>query len=190
MNPIEQHRPDEWALYNPLHGKTMLELGGKWCSQAAETYKSVFEGLGYRHVSIDWNGEHGAIKRDLRKPLWEEFGQFDVTSNIGTTEHVSEQAPVWENIHRMTKVGGIYVGLTPYHDGRNWWWHGDWYPTEKFYETFAKLNGWEIERLYADREEPHKNLMCRMRKVEEVEQVSIPLSHIVRNRRRPRGFTA
>ena len=32
MNPIEEHRPDEWRLYEPLIGTTMLELGGKWCS--------------------------------------------------------------------------------------------------------------------------------------------------------------
>ena len=65
-NPVAVHRPDEWKLYKPLNGTSMLELGGKWCSQANVTYKSVFEDMNFRHVSIDWNGDHGALVRDLR----------------------------------------------------------------------------------------------------------------------------
>lgn len=186
MNPIEEHRPDEWELYCPLHGTRMLELGGKWCSQAGVTYKSVFESLGFEHVSIDWNGQHGALKRDLRQPLWEEFEPFHTVSNIGTTEHVSDQAGVWANIHNLTTVGGVYVHLTPYPDGKSWWWHGEHYPTEKFLEEFAALNGWRIERLYKGREEPFCNLMCRMRKEEDFD-FRMPHGNIKRNQRRPRN---
>ena len=183
MNPIEQHRPDEWALYQPLYGWTMCELGGKWCSQAGVTYKSVFEGLGYAHTSIDWNGEHGALKLDLRKPL--ELGQFSMVSNLGTSEHVDDQTGVWANIHNLTEPDGVYCGLTPYPDGRNWWWHGEWYVEPKFYEEFAAMNGWKVERLYKGREDPFCNLYCRMRKVEDFPFV-MPMGNIKRNARRPR----
>jgi hypothetical protein len=71
-------RPDEWNYYVPLVGDSMLELGDKinpaWSGEH-KTYKSHFESLGFRHVSIDWNGNNGAIARDLRKPLWDEFGR-------------------------------------------------------------------------------------------------------------------
>lgn len=184
MNPIEQHRPDEWAIYQPLIGTRMLELGGKWCSQASTTYKSVFEALGYEHVSVDWNGQHGALIRDLRKPL--DLGQFDMVTNFGTTEHVSNQEGVWRNIHNACRVGGVYVGQTPYHDGRNWWWHGEWYPTEGFFESFAELNGWRIERMYTDRPEPNKNLYVRMVKQQDCEFIMPDLSLIKKNARRPR----
>lgn len=186
MNPIALHRPDEWRLYEPLHGKTMLELGAKWCSQANVTYKSVFEDLGFTHVSVDWNGKHGALNRDLRKPLWPELGQFDCLSNMGCTEHVDKQEGVWRNVHNLTKVGGVYVGQTPYHDGQSWWWHGEWYPTEDFYTTFALYNGWEIERLYKDREIPNENLYCRMMKVDDKEFRMPDLQFIKRNIRKPR----
>ena len=112
--------------------------------------------IAIEHTSIDWNGEHGSLSRDLRKPLWDEFGTFSMVTNFGTTEHVDGQAGVWENIHRMTEAGGIYVGLTPYHDGKSWWWHGEWYPTEAFFESFAELNGWEIERMHVGLEVPHQ----------------------------------
>ena len=185
MNPIEQHRPDEWALYQPLRGTRMLELGGKWCSQASATYKSVFEALGFEHISVDWNGQHGALRLDLREPQWEDLGEFDMVTNFGTTEHVDDQSGVWANIHYCTAQGGYYVGQTPYADGRNWWWHGQHYVTEKFYEDFAAMNGWKIERLYVGREEPYRNLYCRMQKLESA-AFHMPQGGIKINQRRSR----
>lgn len=183
MNPFH-NRPDEWALYEPLSGKRMLELGGK--INAPYTYKAYFESLGFEHISVDWNGEHGALVRDLRKPLWDELGQFDMVSNMGTTEHVAGQSGVWANIHHMTKVGGVYVGQTPYHDGESWWWHGTWYPTEEWFESFADANGWRIDRLYRGNPRPHENLYCRMEKMRGDDYVDPDYSLIKRNVRRRR----
>ena len=178
------NRPDELELYEPLIGDTMLELGGK--INAPFTYKAYFEARGFRHVSIDWNGQHGALVKDLRKPLWDELGAFDMVSNMGTTEHVSNQAAVWENIHYLTKVGGVYVGQTPYHDGKSWWWHGEHYPTEAFFESFVETNGWQIERMYRDRQPPFENLYVRMRKFADRSFTMPDLPLIKRNQRRPR----
>lgn len=183
MNPFH-NRPDEWELYSPLHGDDMLELGGK--INKPFTYKAFFESLGFRHVSVDWNGQHGALVRDLRKPLWHDLGVFDMVCNMGTTEHVDDQSGVWENIHMMTKPGGVYVGQTPYHDGRSWWWHGLWYPTEGFFESFAALNGWTIDRMYVGRQVPNENLYVRMTKHEHHPFRMPDLSLIKRNIQRPR----
>jgi len=183
MNPFH-NRQDEWNYYHPLVGDSMLEFGGKINGDL--TYKAYFQSLGFRHVSLDWNGEHGALKRDLRKPQWPEFGQFDMTCNSGTSEHVSDQRGFWENAHHLTKVGGVYVGQCPYHDGKSWWWHGEWYPTEGFYESFAELNGWKIERMGLDRPEPNRNLYVRMVKGEDCPFTMPDLSLIKRNIRKPR----
>jgi hypothetical protein len=167
INPFI-NRPDEWSLYEPLIGDSMLELGGKQNPDLIRgkhlTYKAYFKSLGFRHVSIDWNGMWGALKLDLRRPLVKHLGTFDMLSNMGTTEHVSDQAGVWRNIHELTMVGGVYVGQTPYPDGKSWWWHGEHYPTEDFYKSFAELNNWDIIRLYKGREIPNENLYCRMQK--------------------------
>ena len=179
------NRLDEWALYCPLIGDTMAELGGKVNGEHG-TYKAFFEGRGFRHVSIDWDGKYGAIKRDLRNPQWPEFGQFDMVCNMGCSEHVNPQRGVWENIHHLTKPGGVYVGQTPYPDGKSWWWHGEHYPTESFFFAFAKLNGWEIDRMYQDRDPPNENLYVRMRKMKDGPFAMPDLSLIKRNVRRPR----
>lgn len=148
-NPV---RPDEWPLFQNINPCRMLELGNKKNSQLGITYKSWFESLGFEHVSVDWNGLDGALKIDLRKPL--ELGLFDLVTNIGTTEHVSEQAAVWENIHNALSVGGVLVSITPKGDGKNWPKHGFYYPKKAFFEQFADLNGYKIEMLYHGKNAP------------------------------------
>jgi len=183
MNPFH-NRPEEWDFYQPLVGDSMLEFGGK--INGTCTYKAFFESRGFRHVSLDWNGEHGALVRDLREPQWPEFGQFDMVCNIGTSEHVSDQRGFWENVHNLTKVGGVYVGQCPYYDGLSWWWHGDYYPTETFYLWFALSNGWRIDRMRRGMSPPHENLYVRMCKYADREFTMPDESLIVRNVKRPR----
>lgn len=140
-DPFVVH-PHERALYDPLVGGSMLELGNK--KRPEGTYKAYFEALGYRHVSVDWNGQDGALKMDLRQPL--KLGTFDMVSNIGTTEHVDVQEPVWRNICEAMHVGSVFVSTTP----RPGYWprHGFWYPCIEFYQELAALNGMEVERLF------------------------------------------
>jgi len=161
LNPV----PDfVWKYYQPMGGvKTMLELGQKKTVSIGITYKDYFESIGLEHTSIDWGGKHGAIKRDLRKPLWSEFGQFDMVTNIGTTEHVTNQAMVWENIHNMTKPGGWVVSHCPYPG--NWPGHGMFYPTREFYAQFAELNGYKIEKIGEDSPSPKTVLQARLLKL-------------------------
>jgi len=157
-NPIPR---DEWKYYRPMDSiGSMLELGNK--KNEHGVYKDYFEGCGIRHVSVDWNGRNGALKLDLRLPIWEEVGQFDMVTNIGTTEHVARQAGVWENIHNCCRVGGFVVSVTP--RPGDWWWHGEWYPTEKFYQVFAELNGYQIEMQGIEREQPNRNNCVRMKR--------------------------
>ena len=170
LNPV---RPDEWAYYEPLQGDSMFELGGK--VNGSNTYKAYFESLGFRHVSVDFEGvQYGALNLDLRKPLWGRFGQFDMVTNIGTTEHVQGQAGVWENIHRLTKPGGVFVSVTPYPDGLNWWWHGNHYPLPEFFQAFAELNGWVIDRIGDDLPPPNRNLYVRMIKGDDESEFIMP----------------
>lgn len=177
MSPFH-NRPAEWELYSPLVGSTMLELGNK--KNGDLTYKRYFESLGYRHVSVDWNGQDGALAVDLRKPL--NLGTFDIVSNIGTTEHVDQQAPVWRNILEAMHVGSVLVSTTP--KPGHWQWHGEWYPTEEFYRQLAALNGLAIERLYVSGVEPREMWFCRARKVEERPFVMPDEALLFRNVRR------
>jgi hypothetical protein len=133
----------------PLTGvRTMLELGNKRGTEH-EPYKGHFEKLGIAHTSIDWNGQDGAVAADLRKPLMlvleEAVGRsrFDMVTNIGTSEHVSEQIGCWRNI--IGAADRFIVSITP-HPG-DWPGHGLFYPTRKFYEQLADRNKLEIESI-------------------------------------------
>lgn len=137
----------EWELLCPLVGTSMLELGNK--RKGDFIYKKFFEGRGFRHVSVDTNGLDGALRKDLRNPL--NLGTFDMVTNIGTTEHVSEkdwsgQVACWRNIVEAMHVGSVLVSITP--KAGSWPRHGTWYPLHSFFVELASLNGCEVERLY------------------------------------------
>lgn len=159
MNPFH-NRPAEWDLYSPLIGQTMLELGNK--KNVDRTYKRHFESVGLKHTSVDWNAQDGALKLDLRKPL--ALGTFDMVTNIGTSEHVSDQAGVWRNICEAMHIGSVLVSTTPLPG--DWCWHGSHYPEECFYRALAALNGLEIERLYVSGDAPRRMWFARMRRIE------------------------
>jgi hypothetical protein len=138
----------EWELYCPLVGSSMLELGNK--KKGDFVYKAFFQSRGFRHVSIDWNGQDGALKKDLRKPL--KLGTFDMVTNIGTSEHVSEkdyngQVGCWRNLMEAMHVGSVLISITP--KPGSWPRHGVWYPTEEFFHELARLNGCGVERVYS-----------------------------------------
>lgn len=176
-NPIPEylHR-----FYNPLVGNTMLELGNKKTHEF--TYKEYFESIGIEHTSIDWNGMNPRVlKLDLRQPI--ELEPFDMVTNIGTTEHVSDQTGVWKNIHNFCKVGGTIISCTPLEG--DWWWHGDWYPTELFFKAFTK-NGYEIELMDTVMEYPKRALTVRMNKISHEPFVMPDTKTIFRNIKRPR----
>lgn len=183
------NRAWEWELYSPLVGTSMLELGNK--RNGKFVYKAFFQALGFRHVSVDTNGEDGALKRDLREPLG--LGTFDMVSNIGTTEHVSEgdfqgQVACWRNICEAMHVGSVLVSTTPKPGA--WRHHGVWYPHPEFFEELARLNGLRIERLFEDDSVvragdflDREMIFARLVRVEDVPFV-MPVGGMYRNVRR------
>lgn len=179
---VENSNPlPEWLhkYYNPLVGNRMLELGNK--QTLGTTYKEYFENMGIEHISIDKSGFRGSLPLDLTVPI--EMEPFDMVTNIGTTEHVSSQAPAWENIHNLCKVGGVVISSTPVEG--DWWWHGQFYPKESFFEEFTK-NGYKIELMNIDEPHPKRVLNVRMLKVSH-EPFTMPNKEtIFNNTMRPR----
>lgn len=177
LNPLPI---SEQEVIEPIVGSKMLELGNKKNSKG--TYKNYFESLGIEHTSVDWNGLDGALKLDLRVPI--NLGQFDMVTNIGTTEHVSEQTPVWKNVHEAVKLGGVLVSITP--KPGDWWWHGEYYPTQEFYKQFAELNGYTVENLSEAQNHPTRIIRARMRKVKDLPFQMPKSEYIFFNEMRPR----
>jgi hypothetical protein len=100
---------------------TICQLGNQRMRPGASrfgTYQKHLRKKGYGCVSIDWNGKDGARPLDLSKPLPEELhGQFDIVTNFGTTEHVSNQEQVFRNIHALCRVNGMMVHALPMFPG-------------------------------------------------------------------------
>ena len=143
----DHQRPWEWELFRPLVGTSMLELGNK--RKGDIVYKEFFQSIGYRHVSVDLNGMDGALRLDLSEPL--DLGTFDMVSNLGTSEHVSEsnyrgQVQCWRNILEAMHVGSVLINITP--QPGTWRDHGTWYPHESFFGALAECNGLEVQRVF------------------------------------------
>lgn len=146
------------AFLKPLAGiATMLEFGNKRGTDGpGDTYKAAFEAMGIRHTSVDLNGEDGALAMDLSKPL--DLGRFDMVTNIGTSEHVRDQAPVWRNA--ITAAQKVFVSITP-HPG-DWPGHGFWYPSADFYAQLAQRNAFDVIKLDTLDGMGRRLIACRM----------------------------
>ena len=137
-------------------GLNMLELGDQVVSDSCvseKTGKDYFTNRGYNHVSVDINGLHGALVRDLTKPeLFQDWhGFWDVLTNSGTTEHVEpyeSQYECFSIIHDCIKVGGLAIHIVP--DVRecdergSWKNHCHYYYSESFFKLLAEECEYEI----------------------------------------------
>ena len=151
----------EQAFGSVVSGLRMLELGDQEIilvgfdepNITEKTGKAYFMNRGFEHVSVDLNGLHGALVRDLTKP--EQFqdwhGSWDVLTNAGTTEHVEpfeSQYECFGIIHDCIKVGGIAIHLIPdvyEHDQHGAWKnHCRYYYSESFFELLAKECSYEL----------------------------------------------
>jgi len=101
--------------------------------------KDHFIKHGYNHVSIDLNGEGGALPLDLDKPITDPklLNAFEIVTNFGTLEHVNNLYSGLKNVHNFCKVNGVMIHVGPYPG--NWPNHGNHYLDEEFYIGFSKL---------------------------------------------------
>lgn len=142
-----------------FNGKHMLELGNQECSDNAvpeRTGKEYYTNRGVKHVSVDLNGEDGALKVDLSKPIsfpeWR--GRFDIITNAGTSEHVEPiegQYVCFMNIHDCLKVGGIQVHLLPdineLNNNGRWKGHCNNYYSFDFFKMLQIKNDYKLVSL-------------------------------------------
>ncbi len=144
------------TVLGELSGKRMLELGSQGIptSQIPErSGKKYYENRGVSHTSFDLNGQLGAIRIDLSKPISEDkwLDYFDIVTNMGTSEHVEPfegQYYCFMNIHNILKPGGIAIHLVPDVDELEqrdlWKGHCNYYYSHAFFATLSKLNGYEL----------------------------------------------
>lgn len=119
---------------------SICELGDQktwydWPGGAAQSdvyFKNIFNHLNI--TNIDLNGNNGSLTLNLAKPLPSTYhNMFDVVTNFGTSEHVSNQYSVWKNIFLLLKPNGLIISEIPYI--HNWPNHCKFYVTDTTFET-------------------------------------------------------
>jgi len=138
------------------NGLKMAEIGDEDSTYTAESFTSK----GVDHTIIQPIGVDGnALMRRLVNPYigknFEDPSQFtdlantyDIITNIGAVEHFNNQYATWQNIHNITKVGGVMIHIMP--DAfecemyLRWYGHCHNYFSTEFFENLCTKLGYEI----------------------------------------------
>jgi hypothetical protein len=129
-------------------GLRICELGDQVVMDNTSPYNNLaaklkYEDLKCLHTSIDINGLHDSITINLNNDIPEFLiSYFDLVTNYGTSEHVSNQYMCFKNIHKLCKVNGLIIHAIP--PVGFWPNHCDYYYTLDVMEKLAKLCEYEL----------------------------------------------
>ena len=107
----------------------------------SEMYKKI--GL-MKYKSIDTNGHNNSLVLDMNKDLVNDYDfndQFDLVTNFGTTEHISNQYQIFKNMHDLCKINGLMIGIVPFQGALN---HGFFNYQPLFFQYLALANKYDM----------------------------------------------
>jgi len=109
----------------------------------------LYEEMGFTdYEAIDFDHTFKPHKFDLNEDLAAKYNftkQFDVVTNLGTSEHIMNQLFFFRNMHVTCKPGGLLLHVVPMIDVNN---HGFFHYTPLFFKSVAKLNEYVIEGMW------------------------------------------
>jgi hypothetical protein len=111
-------------------------------SRDAPLARQFWEWLGFDYTAIDIDGSPRSIPLDLNYdsvPKWAKR-KFDVTTNLGTTEHVANQLNAFKIVHDLTAHNGIMIHSLPAQGFVN---HGLVNYNPKFFWMLARSNDYK-----------------------------------------------
>jgi SAM-dependent methyltransferase len=104
----------------------------------------LFKGTSYRYRCLDLYPGEFTIVADLNSfsvPL-EDYSTFDLITNFGTTEHVTDQVNAFRVMHNYAKAGASFVHSVPFTGYLN---HGLYNYHPLFFVFLAAANEYEIK---------------------------------------------
>ena len=110
-----------------------------WAWNVARLYYEMMFGP-YRYMALDMHGTPDSTFVDLNQ----EYScdqEFDLVTNLGTTEHIFNQAQVFKTIHDLTAVNGVMFHGLP-HQGQ--YDHGFFNYQPTFFFDLAAANDYQI----------------------------------------------
>ena len=111
-------------------------------SPDAPLARQFWEWLGFDYTAIDIDGSPRSIPLDLNYdavPNWARK-KFDLTTNLGTTEHVANQLNAFKIIHDLTAHNGLMIHSLPAQGFVN---HGLVNYNPKFFWMLARSNDYK-----------------------------------------------
>lgn len=144
---IEQHGHELFLKYAPKGG-SVLELGDQIMNLEFVqniSAKDYYTSLGYKHTSVDINGKHGSLAIDLNYPS-KSIGQFDIVTDFGTGEHLSNLYQFLSNAFMYCSTDGIMIHKNP--KTGSFPFHCYHYFTMQFWVEYARLCNLDIIELY------------------------------------------
>ncbi len=114
--------------------------------------RTLYGYLGFeRYTSIDIDAAHGAIAIDLNfdEVPEEHHGAYGLTTNLGTSEHILNQANVFKVIHDLTAPGGLMLNVNPF---IGFFEHGFFNYQPNFFQAIARYNAYEMLGLWVNHE--------------------------------------
>jgi hypothetical protein len=144
---------DDSAINIPTGQWGVLEFGNQRFDApgiapgAPSTVREFYLALGFQsYVAVDTNTEKDAVIGDLNFPLTRQEGEafknrYALVTNIGTGEHVFNQASVFQNAHDMCQVGGVMLHQLPCSPWVN---HGFFNYNPILFRDLALANGYEV----------------------------------------------
>lgn len=103
--------------------------------------KALYESLGFFYESVDVCG--GTIFCDFNNQPLELSREYDVVTNLGTSEHIFNQYNVFSSIHRATKRNGLMIHCLPLKHSP----HGLFTYNVDFFISLCASNNYEVAEI-------------------------------------------
>jgi hypothetical protein len=124
---------------------SVVELGNQtFVGNEFDSVREWYMHLGASsYLAIDTNTKKDAIIADLNYDIQDQIGggQFDLITNNGTSEHLFNQAQVFQNIHNLCVCEGIMLHIVPLTPWIN---HGFYNYNPIFFRDLSRVNEYEI----------------------------------------------
>lgn len=107
--------------------------------------QAYYRALGFvEYQSIDVNDLYGSLIMDLNRRLRDAYDYQDtfcVVTNNGTGEHIFNQSAIFQNVHDLTRPGGLMVHVMPFVGYVN---HGFYGFHPNLYHALARANDYRL----------------------------------------------
>ncbi len=142
FNPLAQLATKKCTDYLP-DKFSVVEIGNQTFVGEGNT-KDYYVSLGAdSYIAIDVNERLDAVICDLNYPLnnFLKRRKASLVTNNGTSEHLFNQAQVFENIHKLCDTDGLMLHILPLTPWIN---HGFYNYNPIFFRDLSRVNGYKI----------------------------------------------